>query len=245
MHPREIPTQRGIRLVQHNVVLSEVLREPGPTHSAADLLAAIARTLAPQSTIALLGFAAGGMIAPLRAMGGQQEIRAVDINGASFGVFERLCRQWSGRVEIELAEAQAWLRGRNTRYDMIIEDLSVPAQGDVFKPEATWSTLPGLIRSRLNENGIGVFNLLRPQNANWATGLARVTEPFESARVVLFDLYENRIVIAARNLPPVRQLSLELRHHLRFIRSKLARTISIRSCPTGAAPSSPQNSLTR
>ena len=224
----EVHTDRGVRVLQHNVILSEVLRAPGPTHSMADMLAATTKLMAPAtSTVALLGFAAGGMLAPLRAMSAHHHVHAVDISDVSFGLFRRLCRKWSGKVTIELAEADAWLRTNRTRYDIILEDLSISDDNDVHKPEATWTVLPRLIKSRLNRNGIAVFNLLKPRRMNWDTGLRMITTPYGCARVISFDLYENRFVIAARELPTARQLSRSIRHHLREIRSDLADAIRV------------------
>ncbi|MEC9081308.1 MAG: hypothetical protein VYE44_05980, partial [Verrucomicrobiota bacterium] len=69
MGPEVKPTGRGARLVQNGSVLSEVLAQPGPTNSVFDALAALVRLFSPGARVGLLGFAGGGIIAPLRAMG--------------------------------------------------------------------------------------------------------------------------------------------------------------------------------
>ena len=43
---------------------------------------------------------------------------------------------------------------------MLMDDLSVPQGGDVFKPDISWNVLPVLIRQRLRPAGFGVFNLM-------------------------------------------------------------------------------------
>ena len=72
-------TRRGARIIDDDVVLSEILARPGPTHSLFDVLAAAVAAFAPGPRFAMLGFAGGGMIAPLRAMGCDIPVRAVDL----------------------------------------------------------------------------------------------------------------------------------------------------------------------
>ena len=60
---------------------------------------------------------------------------------------------------------------------MIIEDLSIPAHADVFKPEVTWSALPPLVYDRLNDGGAAVFNLLPPSDGSWASGMIGISTP--------------------------------------------------------------------
>ena len=66
-------TKQGARLVQNGSVLSEVLSEPGPTQSVFDILAA-AIMLNNKNRVGILGFAAGGLIGPLRSMNGHQHL---------------------------------------------------------------------------------------------------------------------------------------------------------------------------
>jgi hypothetical protein len=52
-------TRRGARMIEGDVVLSEILARPGPTHSLFDLLAAAVTALSPGPRLAVLGFAGG------------------------------------------------------------------------------------------------------------------------------------------------------------------------------------------
>ena len=61
-------TRRGAQMLQGGAILSEILAEPAATHSVFDLLAALVHLLAPGPRVAMLGFAGGGMLAPLRAL---------------------------------------------------------------------------------------------------------------------------------------------------------------------------------
>jgi len=227
---RTIPTRSGVRMVQHGTVLSEVLVRPGPTHSVVDGIAATVQALVPGPRVAMLGFAGGGVLAPLRAMGGQQTVAAVDLEDSGWHLFRRLCSGWAGHVNFEKAEACAWLQGNARRHDVIIDDLSVPMNADVFKPTVTWTKLPPLIYQHLNPGGVAIFNLLRPADASWDRAIRRVLRRACMARLIHFTDYENRLLVVAKQLPAARELSRRVRANLRSIRSRLASRISVRSC---------------
>ena len=78
--PEVQQTRRGARLVQNGSVLSEVLAKPGATDSVFDVLAAAIQIFSPGDRVGILGFAGGGLIAPLRAMSGDHNLSGVDLD---------------------------------------------------------------------------------------------------------------------------------------------------------------------
>lgn len=82
-------TRNGLRLSQHGVVISELRTSPGPTHSVFDVLASIISVFAPQNRIGVLGFAGGGMMAPLRALGVRAVIDSVDLDRTGYDLFKK------------------------------------------------------------------------------------------------------------------------------------------------------------
>lgn len=226
-------TRLGLRLSQHGVVLSELRTTPGPTHSVFDVLAALAVVLAPADRFGLLGFAGGGMMAPLRFLGVPGRVETVDLDATGHRLFRRHCRAWAGGVAWERGDAVDWLRSRRGRFDLLVEDLSIPQDGDVVKPEVSWRVLPALIRDRLQPGGCAVFNLLRPVDESWAAGLRRVGEGFRETRVIHLDEFENRILVGGEALPAARELGAALRDALRRLRSRQAGRIRVRRGPGG------------
>lgn len=224
-----IRTRLGIRLSQHDVVLSEVRTSPGPTHSVFDVLAGLIAILNPIRRVGILGFAAGGMVAPLRALGVDRPICGVDLESTGYQLFQKHCGAWAGDVSWRRADAVAWLRRQPADFEVLVDDLSVPMAGDVFKPAISWDVLPALIRDRLCPGGIAVFNLLPPADRTWSEKLHRLVQLFRCARMVELDEFENRIVLAADSLPQPRMLSSRLRQQLRRIRSRQARRIHLRN----------------
>lgn len=226
-----IRTQHGLRLSQHGVVISELRTTPGPTHSVFDVLAAVVAWIEPKGRTGLLGFAGGGMLAPLRALGWNGTIATVDLDQASYRLFCQHCPAWRDGVRWQRADAVKWLRRQAAGFDLLLEDLSIPHDGDVVKPEICWEVLPMLIRKKLSPTGIAVFNLVSAPGAGWRAGLAKVTAGFRHASVVEFEDFENRIVIAGNALPPPAELGRGLRRLLRQLRSRQAERIRLRRLP--------------
>ena len=222
------PTKHGLRLSQHGVVVSELRATPGPTHSVFDVLAGLIAVLAPAGRIGVLGFAGGGMMAPLRSLGVAFKIDAVDLDRAGYDLFRQHCRGWAGRMHWRQADAVAWLHQQSPDFGLLLDDLSVPHEGDVIKPAICWNVLPKLIRQRLRPGGIGVFNLL-PPCANWKSQVKQIAGLFRMARLIVLDEYQNRILVAGEELPSARQLGRMLRQALRHIRSRQAGRIHLRS----------------
>ena len=222
-----IQTKNGLRLSQHGVVISEMRLTRGPTHSVFDVLAALIAVFNPQGRIGVLGFAGGGMMAPLRKLGVDSTIHAVDLDATGFDLFDRHCKGWAGDVRWKRAEASAWLAKQPGSFDLIVEDLSVPTNGDVFKPSISWESLPGLIQQRLAPSGTGIFNLLKPANGRWNPGLRRILRLFPSARFVRLDEFENLILVVGNRLPDARTLSANLRRQLRDLRSRQAGRVHV------------------
>lgn len=221
-------TARGARIYEAGDLLSHVRSTPGPTHSPFDLLAAAAAVLSPGPRLALLGFAGGGMLAPLRAMGFAGAVSAVDLSTAAHPLFERFARPWAGEVRFDRAEAGAWLRRTRRRFDCIVEDLSVPGARGATKPRASVEGIPALLRRRLDPSGVAVVNLLPLPGVAWERLLRAVAAPFGSGLVARFDEYENRLLLLAGRLPPARTAGERLRESLRSIGSRIAGRFSLR-----------------
>jgi SAM-dependent methyltransferase len=221
-------TRTGLRLSQHGVVISLLRTSPGPTHSVFDVLAALIAILQPLGRIGVLGFAGGGMMAPLRGLGVEAVIDSVDLDRAGYDLFRQHCPGWASGVNWQQADAVAWLRRQRLKFDLLMDDLSVPHHGDVVKPTVCWSVLPELIHRRLRPGGVAIFNLMLPSNGNWNPDLNRLAGRFKAARIIDFDEFENRILIGGDDLPSARELGLRLRRALRLLRSRQAGRIHLR-----------------
>jgi len=222
-------TRRGARILDDDVVLSEILARPGPTHSLFDVLAAAVAALAPGPRFAMLGFAGGGMIAPLRAMGCDIPVRAVDLSDEGEALFRELSDDWAGEVTLDTDDADRWLRKQRGRFDVIVEDLSVPSPVGTVKPYVSFDTLPQRIHSRLRPAGVTIINLLPLPGTEWEAMYARVSMSYRRAVAVHLEEYENRILIAGDALPKARELGRVLRDPLRRIESDMFRQMRLQT----------------
>jgi hypothetical protein len=217
----------GVRLLQGDALLSKVLRAPGPTDEIFDVLAARIAIEPQTANVALLGFAGGGMVAPLRASGWQGTLRAVDLDPVGAGHFRQLCGTWAGEVDCAVDDAVHWLRSGRRKWDLIVEDLSVSHDGHVQKPDCSLDPLPDLARRRLTDGGAVMLNLLpgedgwRPLYKAW-----RAVRP--AAAVIHFDEFENRFLMLEPTRSVLKKNVLSMRERLEAIGSKLRRGWRVR-----------------
>jgi hypothetical protein len=224
-------TRHGLRLSQHGVVISELRTSPGPTHSVFDVLAALIAELAPAplGRVGVLGFAGGGMMAPLRGLGCLTRIESCDLDRSAFDLFRKHCAGWLPQVSWHHADAVRWLQQQPGDFALLMDDLSIARDGDVLKPDVSWETLPALIKARLRPGGHAVFNLLPPRQGRWGREVVRLGAFFSSAQVIHLDEFENRILVAGAKLPPARLLSARLRKALGQLGSRQAARIHVQA----------------
>lgn len=227
-----VRTARSVRLVDGPDLVSHLRTKPGPTHGFFDLLAACIAGFAPGEDrpprAALLGFAAGGIVAPLRAMQWQYRLDAVDLSLDAAELFHEVARDWGGDVRLTQADAAVWLRGRRSRWDVVVEDLTVRGRSCAIKPPVSVDVLPPLLAARLSAHGVAATNVLPVPDLSWDELLSRLATPHVRAMVVHCDEYENRILLAGPGLTTAAAAAARLRTMLRRIRSKQVDRFSIR-----------------
>lgn len=226
---RIVRTRRGARMEEDGLILSEILAQPGPTNTLFDVLAVSVAALARGPRTLLLGFAGGGMIAPMRALGFGHPVEAVDLSLEGESIFRELSTPWCGQVVVHEAEASAWLRRQRRAYDVIVEDLSAPTPQGTTKPPVALEVLPALMARHLRPTGLVVVNVLPVPGMPWTQLLPRLAAPHARARVIVLDDWENRVLLLGETLEPAREISLLLRRSLTAIGSSEAGAFSVRT----------------
>lgn len=226
---RRLRTARGWRLLQHGTVLSEILTDPGPTHSVFDVLAGAAALHPRPRRICMLGLGGGGTLAALRALNVRALVHGVDLDPGGLDLLLGTGSEWVQPLSFHHADALDWLKRTRGQFEVVVEDLSVPWEGEIVKPEATWTELPGVVARRLAPGGLAIFNLLRPTRLGWSRGLAAVAAPFAWHALIHFQGFHNRILLAAAEptLLAPRTLGAALRGKLTDIRSAQTRAIRV------------------
>ena len=230
-----VKTRRGARLLHEGHVVSEVLSSPGPTHSIFDVLAAAACLHDTAQHLALLGFAGGGVVAPLRAMGFDAPIHAVDLWVEAEPVFRELCGPWAKEVELTKEDALVWLRDVRQVFDVIVEDLSMQIPDDVTKPDVSLKALPKAIARKRTSNGWVIVNALPVKGYSWRELTQSLTRPFRHVLEIHVEGFANRILVAGPKPMKAREVSLKLRFFLEAIGSNLAHQVSVRNAVSVAS----------
>jgi hypothetical protein len=194
-----------------------------------DVLAALAHLLRPGQRIGMLGFAGGSVLAPLRYLAPGTPVEAVDLNSSGYELFQTHCSAWAGTLTWHQADAVRWLQRRRGTFPVLIDDLSVLAGRRVIKPEVSTQVLPGLMASKLAPQGVLISNLLRPPRGAWRACLTRFADVLPKVYQVCLDEFENRIVVAGRDVPCARELGRTLRRTLRLVQSRQADKVHVRS----------------
>lgn len=226
MHVQKTIT--GLRLLHGGHVVSELLALPGPTNSVFDVLAACVMVCSPGPDAAMLGFAGGGTVAALRALGWDYPLVGVDLELAGAKLFSKLTRSWCRDVSVVQADAAEFLQHSVRCYGAIVEDLSVQLPGgDVQKPDVSLTTLPALIGQRLAPRGVAVLNLLPSPNVGWVKLLRHARKPFAQARLIHMTEYENGVLVGGPDVPSARALGRDVQACLEVLGSELAGTVRV------------------
>lgn len=220
---------RGVSFEQHGCVISELPAKPGPTHSVFDVLAAAVHAYSPgpRVRVAMLGFAGGGMLAPLRRLGGGHRVAGVDLSDEGYRIFREVAGEWGGVVRFAKEDAVSWMRRQTVRLDVVVEDLSISRNGDVVKPDVSWEVLPRLIEKKLKAGGVSITNLLPTPGMTWRD-LIRACRHRDGV-VIEFEHFYNRVVIQGRGLGTAREAGRILRAELRALGSNTADAIGVRT----------------
>ena len=222
---------RGARIVDGDDVISEIRAQPGPTHSLFDVLAACMAALSSGPRVAVLGFAGGGIVAPLRGMSFAAPLHCVDLSLAGEKIFRKLSSAWAGEVRVDQNDAAVWLRRQRTPFDCILEDLSLAAtaQAEGTKPDISLHEVPELMARKLSASGVAIVNMLPVPGETWDDLMQPYKKHFHHVQVVHFTGYVNRVVLAAKRLPQARQTSQRVRAALHRIESCMAYELSVRT----------------
>jgi hypothetical protein len=164
-------------------------------------------------------------------LGWKEPIDAIDLSRDAEPLFRRLSHRWAGEVRLSRGEASDWLRRQRRRWDVVIEDLTVPGPTVAVKPRVSLEVLPALVAGRLAPRGVAIVNVLPVPRMTWEEVLELLAAPYRQALLVHFDEYENRVLITGNDLPSASVASAQLRAALRSIGSRQSTLLQVRTLP--------------
>ena len=169
-----------------------------------DLIAAAA-LLHPSgkpASILMLGVAGGTALRTLRHLLPDAELTGIDLDPELIALAEKEMQLGETRAEIVIADAYEWMKGNSRKFDVIIDDLYLAGENDVFRAEECdggWLDLTG--RS-LAPGGILTINLVTGpgHRAKQSATRRRVLSRFPSVRSLRTDESMNEVLVAGENV---------------------------------------------
>lgn len=142
--------------------------------------------------ILILGLGGGSVARLARALAPDAEIVGVELDPEVVRLARSHLELDSLDVQIEIADALAWLKTAKGRFDAILEDVFVGSGDDVHKPD--WIPEPGhrLARARLARGGVFVSNTLD----EYAEVARQMSAAFPALVAIETEGYDNRVLVA-------------------------------------------------
>jgi len=183
----------------------------------------------------VLGFAGGGIVAPLRAMQCDAALHCVDLSLEGEKIFRQLSADWAGEVHVDQKDAAHWLRRKRTAFDCILEDLSLPAtaEREGVKPDISLQVMPQLMADRLAPRAVVIINMLPMPGMTWNDLTVPFARCFRQICIIHFEGYVNHVIVAGNQLPTASTISRRIRAELHRIESAMAFELSIRTFNRG------------
>ncbi len=127
-----------------------------------DLLAAAAllRPSGKPASILMLGVAGGTALRTLRHLLPEVSLTGIDLDAELIALAEKEMHLGEAGAEIVIADAYAWMKGNKRRFDVILDDLYLAGEDDVFRADACDADWLGLLKRSLAPGGILALNLV-------------------------------------------------------------------------------------
>jgi spermidine synthase len=127
-----------------------------------DLIAAAAllRSDGKPKSILMLGVAGGTALRTLRHLLPDVSLTGIDLDSELIDLARREMALDEAKAEIIIADAYAWMAGNKRKFDVIIDDLYLAGDDDVFRAQSCDQAWLGLVRRSLAPGGILALNLV-------------------------------------------------------------------------------------
>ena len=162
-------------------------------------------------------------------------LQCVDLSLDGEKVFRQLSAKWAGEVRVDKNDAAHWLRRKRSSFDCILEDLSLPAtaEREGVKPDISLHEMPKLMAKHLAPHGVVIVNMLPMPGMIWRELMQPFANTFRQVRVIHFEGYVNRVVLAGNRLTTAADISRRIRAALHRIESAMAYEMHIRTLARG------------
>ena len=171
--------------------------------------AALLRPEGKPKSILMLGVAGGTALRTLRHLLPDVSLTGIDLDSE---LIELACREMAldeTGSEIIIADAYAWMVGNKRKFDVIIDDLYLAGDEDVYRAESCDQAWLGLIRRSLAPGGLLALNLVTGpgHRAKQIATRAALAKHFPKIRSLRTEGSMNEVLVAGEDVASGSQLA--------------------------------------
>lgn len=171
-----------------------------------DLLAAAAmlRPAGKPASILMLGVAGGTALRTLRHLLPEVSLTGIDLDAELIDLAEKEMHLGETGAEIVIADAYDWVKRNERRYDVILDDLYLAGEDDVFRADNCDADWLGILRGSLAPGGILALNLVTGSGHRTKQSATRrnLAARFPCVRSLSTEDSLNEILVAGDDVSP-------------------------------------------
>jgi len=171
-----------------------------------DLLAAAAmlRPAGKPASILMLGVAGGTALRTLRHLLPEVSLTGIDLDAELIALAEKEMHLDGTGAEIVIADAYAWMKEDKRRFDVILDDLYLAGDEDVFRADTCDADWLGILRGSLAPGGILALNLVTGpgHRAKQSATRKNLAARFPCVRSLSTEESLNEILVAGDGVAP-------------------------------------------
>ncbi len=164
--------------------------------------AALLRPSGEPASILMLGVAGGTALRTLRHLFPDVSLTGIDLDAELIDLARSEMHLNDTGAEIIIADAYAWMKQNKRRFDLIIDDLYLAGDDDVFRADSCDADWLGLIKRSLAPGGLLALNLVigPGHRAKQTATRKNLSARFPSVRSLRTEESMNEILVAGENV---------------------------------------------
>jgi len=156
------------------------------------------------ASILMLGVAGGTALRTLRHLLPAAELTGIDLDSELIALAREEMELGETGAEIVIADAYAWMKSNTRKFDVIIDDLYLAGDDDVFRADECDGDWLSLTKQSIAPGGILAINLVTGPGHRLKQSATRklVCARFPSVRSLRTEESMNEILVAGENVAP-------------------------------------------
>ena len=154
------------------------------------------------ASILMLGVAGGTALRTLHHLLPDASLTGIDLDGELIALARKEMQLGETGAEIIIADAYAWMKGNTRKFDVIIDDLYLAGEDDVFRAEQCDGDWLSLTQRSLAPGGILAINLVTGTGHRAKQSATRklISGRFASVRSLCTEESMNEILVAGEKV---------------------------------------------